>query len=454
MTKLFGTDGVRGIAGQYPMTPEMAMKIGKAVAYLLSPAKLEGQGRGKIIIGKDTRVSGDMIEHALVAGITAMGINPCLTGILPTPGVAYLTRQLKAAAGIVVSASHNPFQDNGIKIFNQEGCKLSENQEQAIEALVLKHQEADLGNGRQSIGTVEPIANMAMDQYISLLTSSLEPGLAFNGLKVVMDCANGAASRIAPRVFQDLGADVDTLFAAPDGMNINQDCGSQHPQYLIQQLKASRAEIGLAFDGDADRLIAVDENGEPTSGDQILAICAQDLQQRGLLKDNMVVSTVMSNMGLGVALKKLGIGHITTQVGDRFVMEAMKKHGAVLGGEDSGHMIFMSHHTTGDGILAAIQLIGVMLRTNKSLSELKKIMDVFPQELVNVTVKEKRELNSIPEIAAVIASVEKELAEQGRVLVRYSGTQSICRVMVEGPTLAQTQDCCQRIAAVLRKCLS
>lgn len=449
MTILFGTDGIRGMANEYPMTPEMAMKIGKAIAFLLGPEKTEGQGRGRIIIGKDTRLSGDMLEHALVAGITAMGVDTYLTGVLPTPGIAYLISRLKAAAGIVVSASHNPYHDNGIKIFNHQCCKLSEAQEEEIETLVLGEQNSALGLGPQGIGRVEPIAASAVNNYSSFLIKSLESGISFKGLKIVIDCANGAASIVAPRVFQELGANVDVLFANPNGMNINHDCGSQHPQTLIRRVRENRADIGLAFDGDADRLIAVDENGEPASGDQIIAICAQDMQQKGILANGIVVSTVMSNMGLGVSLKKMGLRHILAQVGDRFVMEAMKIHGAVLGGEDSGHLIFRSHHTTGDGILAAIQLIGVMLRANKPLSALKTVMDVFPQELVNVAVKDKRELKSIPAVAAAIASVEKELADQGRVLVRYSGTQPICRVMVEGPTIALTKAYCERIAAVI-----
>ncbi|MFZ5571176.1 MAG: phosphoglucosamine mutase [Thermodesulfobacteriota bacterium] len=451
MKTLFGTDGVRGVANEYPMTPEMALRLGKAVAFLMAPQRSAGQGGADILIGKDTRESGGMLESALAAGIASMGCNAWLTGVLPTPGIAHLVKKRGARAGIVVSASHNPYHDNGIKLFDHEGYKLSRAWEEEIESLVLTDAHTALAHGIRSIGSIRPMPDAA-GEYIDFILNTSEHKQAGGRLKIVMDCANGAASPVAPVIFQQWGAEVSKVLSVePDGRNINENCGSEHPQALIRSVRETGADIGLAFDGDADRLVAVDETGAPVSGDQILAVCAQAMQQRGRMTSDLVVSTVMSNLGFTAALEKMGLRHFAAQVGDRFVMEAMRQHGSVLGGEDSGHLIFLQHHTTGDGILAAIQLMEAMVLTGKPLSVLKQVMDIFPQELVNVTVKHKPPLESIPEIAAAISAAEKELKGRGRVLVRYSGTQSICRVMVEGPTPSQTSACCRRIADVIRQ---
>ncbi|MGD9211136.1 MAG: phosphoglucosamine mutase, partial [Desulfobacteraceae bacterium] len=351
METLFGTDGIRGRANSYPMTPEIALKVGRAVAAFFEN---NSAGHSKIIIGKDTRISGDMLESALAAGICSMGMDVYLTGILPTPGIAYLAAKMDFAAGIVISASHNPYFDNGIKLFNGDGFKLTDNQEKEIENLILadtqkKHDDPKIGRIRQM--------HDAVDRYVNFLAGTVDRTLQFNQIKAVLDCANGATYQVAPKLFEQLGLQIETLFNIPNGMNINAQCGSQHPETLGKKVVALNADIGLAFDGDGDRLIVVDETGEILSGDQILAICAQDMQQKGLLKKNRVVSTIMSNMGLRQALKKMGIKHQTTKVGDRYVMEEMLAADAVLGGEDSGHMIFLDYHSTGDGLLAAIRLL-------------------------------------------------------------------------------------------------
>jgi phosphoglucosamine mutase len=402
----------------------------------------------KIIVGRDTRLSGPLLESALVAGISSVGANACLTGVIPTPGVAFLVSSLKAGAGIVISASHNPYYDNGIKIFNGSGCKLSDQKEAEIEELLLAGDSAGRNQPAPETGQVS-INNAMLQSYIAFLNSTLSPDLSLKGLRVVLDCANGATCRIAPELFSELGAQVDALGIQPDGKNINDDCGSEHPEGLIEKVLKSNADIGLAFDGDGDRLIAVDEKGGILSGDRILAICAKDLKQKDRLKNNLVVSTVMSNMGLGLALQNLGIRHETARVGDRYVMEKMIAAGAILGGEDSGHIIFADDHTSGDGILSALKLIEAMQSANRTLSELRKVMTVYPQVLINVDVETKPDINTVPAIADAIRSVEAELGERGRVLVRYSGTQPLCRVMVEGPGEAETRRYCQQLAEII-----
>jgi phosphoglucosamine mutase len=446
MGKLFGTDGIRGVANEYPITCEMAVDIGRAVAHLFRA----GTGRSKIVIGKDTRISGDMIESALVSGICSMGVDAVLADILPTPGIAYMTSSKGANAGIVISASHNPFYDNGIKIFNKEGFKLSDEKEKEIEHIVLNGKTGSMCKTVRDTGRAFKLED-AGKNYIKFLRSALPKGFNLNGMKIVIDCANGATYQVAPELFKKLGADVESIYTEPDGKNINENCGSQHPEALIEIVLKKETDIGLAFDGDGDRLIAVDENGSVLTGDQILAVCANMLKLNSKLNNNLVISTIMSNMGLKVALKDLGIEHIMTNVGDRYVMEQMVSSGSVLGGEDSGHTIFLNHHTTGDGILSALKLIESMKFESKSLSELKKVMTVFPQSLINVEVKSKPEISSIPAVQEAIRSVEKDLGEKGRVLVRYSGTQPICRVMVEGPTEEETQRYCEQISDVIQK---
>jgi phosphoglucosamine mutase len=446
MGKLFGTDGIRGVANEYPITCEMAMDIGRAVAHRFR----EGTGRSKFVIGKDTRISGDMIEYALVSGICSMGVDAILTDVLPTPGIAYITSSLDANAGIVISASHNPFYDNGIKIFNKEGFKLSDEKEEEIEHIILNEKPGLMCKTVRDTGRAFKNKD-AVKNYINFLKSTLPKGLSLKGMKIVIDCANGATYQVAPELFKELGADVESIYTKPDGKNINENCGSQHPETLVETVLKKKADIGLAFDGDGDRLIAVDEKGNVTTGDQILAVCANMLKLKNKLKNNIVISTIMSNMGLKVALKDLGIEHFMTNVGDRYVMERMISSGSVLGGEDSGHTIFLDHQTTGDGILTALKLIESMKFGSKSLSELKKVMTVFPQSLINVEVKSKPEMNTLPAVKQAIGTVEKILGEKGRVLVRYSGTQPFCRVMVEGPTEEETQRYCKQISDVIQK---
>ncbi len=446
MGKLFGTDGIRGKAGEYPMNAETAERTGRAVARFFT----ETDGPSKIFIGRDTRESGPMLESALVEGIGAVGADAALAGVLPTPGIAYLASTLKASAGIVISASHNPFYDNGIKIFNGDGYKLSDEVEAAIENMILEGvSKGDAGTVAKK-GQVADASGQARN-YFTFLTNALSPDTSFKELKIILDCANGATHGMAPELFSGLGAGVEALSIAPNGKNINDGCGSEHPGDLIEKVLSTGADLGLAFDGDGDRLIAVDENGGILSGDQILAICARDLKQKGRLKNDMVVSTVMSNMGLGVALKDMGILHETSAVGDRYVMEKMSAVGAVLGGEDSGHMIFGDIHTSGDGMLTALKLIEALLSADMRLSDLKGIMAVYPQVLINVAVNSKPDLGSVPAVAGAIKSVESELGDQGRVLVRYSGTQSLCRVMVEGPSEMETQRYCSQISDIIKK---
>jgi phosphoglucosamine mutase len=441
MGKLFGTDGIRGLANEYPMTSEMAMKVGRAVAYFFNRKE---KGRSKIIIGKDTRISGYMLEYALVSGICSMGADAYLAGVLPTPGIAYITASTDADAGIVISASHNPFYDNGIKIFKKDGFKLSDEKEAEIEKILLSDEISSICRKVRMTGGVS-IIDDAEQNYMDFLLSKVPENFC-QGMKIVIDCSNGATYKVAPELFARVGAEVETLFNDPDGRNINENCGSQHTSELRKTVLEKNADIGLAFDGDGDRLIAVDEDGNIITGDQILAICAKSMKKKDQLKSNTVVSTVMSNMGLGIALEDMGIKHIKTKVGDRYVLESMIHSGAVLGGEDSGHMIFLDHQTTGDGILTALKLIEALKNDSKPLSELVKIMNVFPQVLINVEVKNKPDISSVPQITEAIKAAEKNLAGKGRVLVRYSGTRPLCRVMVEGPTRKITEKCCQEIA--------
>ena len=446
MGKLFGTDGVRGVANEYPMTAEMAMNIGRSTAYLF---KRKGH-TPRIIIGKDTRISGYMLESALVSGICSMGVNALLVGPLPTPGIAFATSSMRADAGIVISASHNPFQDNGIKIFSSDGFKLADERELQIEKLIFSNSIDALRPSPSELGKAYRIDD-ARGRYIVFLKNTFPKEYTLEGIKVVLDCAHGATYRVAPDTFFELGADVSSLFDEPNGENINANCGSQHPEALIEEVVKRKADVGFAFDGDGDRLIAVDEKGSILTGDQVMGICAKEMKEEGRLSNNLLVSTVMSNIGLGIALKELGIEHAVTKVGDRYVLEEMQTKRASIGGEESGHVIFLDHHTTGDGIITALQVLAVMTKLQKPLSELAKVMTVFPQKLINVDVKSKPELSTIPEIDEVIRDVEEQLGDAGRVLVRYSGTQSMCRVMVEGPTPEDTERYCRQLADVIRQ---
>lgn len=449
MRKLFGTDGIRGVANKDPMTPEMAIQIGQAVTHVLN----EKGHRQRIVIGKDTRLSGYMLENALAAGISSMGADVISVGPMPTPGIAFIANNMDADCGIVISASHNPFEDNGIKIFSKEGFKLSEEQEFEIEELIFSKNIQSLASSSQEIGRAFQEEN-ALEGYIVFLRHTFPKNLSLEGVKIVLDCANGATYKVAPTLFKEMRAEVLCLNVNPDGKNINVECGSLHPELLAEKIIENRADIGLALDGDGDRLIAADEKGNIISGDKILAICAKNLKKERRLKNDLVVSTVMSNLGLSLALNEMEIKHIRTRVGDRYVLKEMLKNGAVLGGEDSGHIIFLEHHTTGDGLIAALQLLAVMQKEEKAVSELSKVMKTFPQVLINVDVKSKPDLKGIPEIGNVIGSVEKELGDKGRVLVRYSGTQPMCRVMVEGPTKEQTEKLAKKIAEIVKKKLN
>jgi len=446
MGKLFGTDGIRGVANVDPMTAEIALQVGRAVAYLF---KRKGH-RAKIVIGKDTRVSGYMIESALASGICSMGADVLLLGPLPTPGIAFITRSMNADAGIVISASHNPFQDNGIKIFSQDGFKLPDEKEEEIESLMFSDRISALRPTADEIGKAFRVEDDS-GRYIVFLKNTFPSNLNLEGMKIVVDCANGATYKIAPTILNEMRAEVIPINVEPDGYNINLQCGSLHPETLAEKVTQHQADVGLAYDGDGDRLICVDEKGSVINGDQVMAICAQRMKSEGKLKNNKVVSTVMSNLGLKLALEKMGIENVATKVGDRYVLEEMLNIGAVLGGEDSGHLIFLDHHTTGDGILSSLQLLGVMRSEKKSLSALAKVITLLPQTTINVEVKSKPDLKTIPEVQAAIAKAEKELSTQGRVLVRYSGTQSMCRVMIEGPTQEKTEALTKSIADVIRQ---
>ena len=449
MGKLFGTDGIRGVANEHPMTAEMAMNIGRATAHLF---KKRGHVP-KIIIGKDTRISGYMLENALVSGICSMGVHAIMVGVLPTPGIAFLTGSMRADAGIVISASHNPFQDNGIKIFGSEGFKLPDETESAIEEIVFANNLHTLHPSPSELGKAYRMED-ARGRYIVFLKHAFPKECSLEGTRIVLDCSNGATYRVAPETFMELGAEVTTLSDKPNGKNINLQCGSQHPEALAKAVRKAKADVGFAFDGDGDRMIAVDETGAVMTGDRLLAICAASMKKQGLLTNNLVVRTVMSNIGLGLAFESLGIDSVMAGVGDRYVIEEMQARGAAIGGEDSGHLIFLQHHTTGDGIITALQVAAAMKKEGKPLSELAKIMKVFPQMLINVNVKSRPEIETAPEIMTAIRDVERRLGGKGRVLVRYSGTQNMCRVMVEGPTPEETERCCREIAKVVDKTLN
>ena len=390
-----------------------------------------------------------MLESSLEAGITSMGGDPYLVGVLPTPGIAFITQSMRADAGIVISASHNPYQDNGLKIFDADGFKLTDAQENDIEDMILGDKLNDLLPKAKAMGKALRI-NDIHGRYIVFLKNSFPRDLSMEGMKIVLDTSNGATYRIAPDAFLELGAEVEVIHNTPNGININDGCGSQYTQDLKNTVIKSGAAIGLAFDGDGDRLIAVDEKGTEITGDQLLIICAYVLKKEGKLKNDLLVSTIMSNLGLRVACKKYGFKHHASNIGDRYVLADMLRLGAIIGGEDAGHMIFLEHHKTGDGIIAAMQLIAAMLKEGKPLSELARLMNVFPQKLINIDVKKKPEISGIPRVMEIIGQVEFALGEEGRVLVRYSGTQNMCRIMVEGPSYDTTEKYCRQIADVVK----
>lgn len=440
MSRLFGTDGVRGIANQ-DLTPELAFRLGRVGAFVLT-----GQQSGsRFVIGKDTRISGDMLEAAFIAGVLSMGVDVLRLGVISTPGVAHLTRHLRADAGVMISASHNPVEDNGIKFFGGDGFKLLDDVEDEMERLLHGEDELPRPIGPHVGRVYEEPARQA---YQKFLVSTVKT--RFDGLHIVLDCANGAASEIAPHVFRQLGARVTELNTRPDGVNINVGCGSTHPHVVQRKVLEAEADVGLAFDGDADRLIAIDSTGQVVDGDFIMAICANAMHQRGDLKNDTVVSTVMSNLGFVKAMEELGIATEHTAVGDRYVMEAMRKGQHILGGEQSGHIIFLNHTTTGDGILTAIQLVNTIVESHKPLSELRTVMTRYPQLLENVRVTDKTAWRNNDAIQNVLQEAEALLAGNGRILVRESGTEALVRVMAEGPDERVLEQCVGDIVKVVR----
>jgi len=425
---LFGTDGIRGKVNEYPMLPDLMLRLGQAIGLYFK----KQYAKPRIAIGKDTRISGYMLEQALSSGICSVGVDTLFLGPLPTPGIAYLTRGLRTNAGIVISASHNPFSDNGVKIFSSDGYKLPDQIEAEIEELVFAGIDPSLLSVGRSVGRTKRVED-SLGQYAVFLKEQFPKELKLDGLRIVLDCANGASYRVAPKVFEELGAEVILSGAQPNGSNINELCGALHPQKMVEQVKLYKANVGFAFDGDADRLVVVDEKGEVLDGDEIMAICGLNYLERGLLKGNAVVSTIMSNMGLDLALKKKGASLLRVQVGDRYVVEEMRKGGYTLGGEQSGHLIFRDSSTTGDGILAALKLLVVMLEKGQPVSTLKKCMEKFPQVLKSFDVKKKVPLSELPVLQKQLRGVETKLGDTGRVLFRYSGTENKARIMLEGP---------------------
>ena len=448
MRKYFGTDGVRGVANT-ELTCDLAYKLGRAGGYVLA----QGKDKVKVIVGKDTRVSGDMLEAALVAGLMSVGCDVVTVGVIPTPGVAYLTKKYEADCGVVISASHNPVEYNGIKFFNKDGYKLDDAVELEIEGYIDNIEKVDYHPVGEKVGRKIFVHNAQRD-YIDYLKSIVN--VDFKGLKVVLDCANGAAYKVAPTIFSELGANVVTINSEPDGNNINDKCGSTHPEMLQKAVVENKADLGLAYDGDADRLIAVDENGNIVDGDHIMILSAVYLKKKNQLSNNTLVITVMTNIGLNVAAREHGINLETTDVGDRYVIEAMKKGEFNLGGEQSGHMIFSDYNTTGDGVLSSLMLSKIIMEEKKPLSELASIMSVYPQVLVNVEVKNevKNKFMEVEEIKNEITRIEELMEGSGRVLIRPSGTQPLVRVMLEGKEEGQINELANNLANLIKEKLS
>lgn len=443
MGKYFGTDGVRGVANS-ELTPELAFKLGRFGGYVLTRDK----ERPKVLIGRDTRISGHMLEGALVAGLLSIGAEVMRLGVISTPGVSYLTKALGAQAGVMISASHNPVADNGIKFFGPDGYKLSDEQELEIEGLMDLEEDQLPRPVGANLGQVNDYFEGGQ-KYLQYLKQTVDED--FSGIHVALDCAHGATSSLAMHLFADLDADISTMGASPNGLNINDGVGSTHPEGLAAYVKEKGADVGLAFDGDGDRLIAIDENGQVVDGDQIMYICAKYLNDKNRLKQNTVVSTVMSNLGFYKALESKGIKSVPTAVGDRYVVEEMKRNGYNLGGEQSGHIIFLDYNTTGDGLLTGLQLVNIMKVTEKRLSELAAEMKKFPQVLVNVRVVDKHHVTDNEKVSEIIKQVEEEMNGNGRILVRPSGTEPLVRVMAEAPTEDQCRDYVNRIVAVVEQ---
>ncbi len=442
--KLFGTDGIRGKANQPPMTGEIAFEIGRAAAYVLK----KKHGRDMILIGKDTRLSGYMLESALTSGICSMGVDVVLVGPMPTPGIAFVTRSLRVDAGIVLSASHNPYDDNGIKFFSSDGFKLSDSIEKEIEKAVFSKRLGSIRPEGSEIGKAHRVDDAA-GRYIEYVKSTFPKGMTLEGKKIVVDCANGSTYKITPWVLSELGADVIAINDKPDGKNINANCGSTYPEAMQKAVLKYKADIGISHDGDGDRAIFCDEKGKIVDGDKIMAMCALDMKREKRLKNNTVIATVMSNIGFEMFMKKSGIKIIRTQVGDRYVVEEMLRRGCNLGGEQSGHIIFMDYNTTGDGAITVLQVLAVMCKTGKPISKLSSIVPIYPQILVNVPVSKPKSIDKFPAVITAIKKAEKKLGS-GRILVRPSGTEPKIRVMVEGNNMHKITAIAEEIAEVIK----
>ncbi|MCH6561213.1 MAG: phosphoglucosamine mutase [Myxococcales bacterium] len=447
--KLFGTDGIRGRANLYPMTGEIMLELGRAVAmaFQLSPREA---GERRVLIGKDTRRSGYMLEDALAAGLASMGVHVLQVGPMSTPGLAFLTTDMRCEAGAMISASHNAFEDNGVKFFSRDGFKLPDEMEAKIEALMYSDELKAQRPVGAEVGRAHRIDD-ASGRYIVFLKKTFPKELSLEGLRIVVDCAHGAAYKVAPTVLEELGAQVVPIAASPNGTNINEGCGALHPQFVAQAVRRHRADLGVALDGDADRVIFSDENGEIVNGDRVLAMCALDLQRSGTLARETVVGTIMCNLGLELALKRAGIQLLRTDVGDRYVVEAMRREQLNLGGEPSGHVIFLDHNTTGDGMLTALQVLAMMRRSERPLSSLAAVMEPVPQVLRAVTVREKPPLEELSGVQAALQRIQRDLRGRGRINVRYSGTEPVVRVMIEGEDRARIEELARDICAEIAK---
>lgn len=448
MGRLFGTDGVRGRVNMYPMQPELVVRLGLAAGQYFR----KGDKRHRVVIGKDTRLSGYVFESALTAGFCAAGMDVFLVGPLPTPAISFLTRSMRADLGVVISASHNPYMDNGIKFFDKDGFKLPDQVENEMAEMITNPDFSWDYPPSNQVGRARKIQD-SPGRYIVELKHSFPAGMTLDGLRIVLDCANGAAYRVAPLIFEELGAEVFALGVDPDGLNINKGCGSLHPEQMAAKVREHRADIGLALDGDADRLIVVNERGKVLDGDQIMAVCAGEMLERGALPSRTLVATVMSNMALEVFMNERGGQLVRTKVGDRYVVEEMRRGGYVLGGEQSGHMVFMDHSTTGDGILAALQLLRVMVSRQRPISEIAGLLEPYPQKLVNVWVKKKVPFEEVPEVQDAVRHAEERLGKTGRVLLRYSGTEALARIMVEAQDHALVNETCAELVQAVEQSL-
>jgi len=449
--RLFGTDGIRGEANVWPMTSDIVVKVGQALGHILKsqPLPYENKGQVKVVIGKDTRLSGYMLEQALASGLNSMGVYVLLVGPLPTPGIGFVARNMRAHAGIVISASHNPFQDNGIKVFGFDGYKIDDAIESEIERLVLEEDLNRLLVPSAQVGRTKRIDD-AQGRYVVFAKSTFPEKLTLDGMRIILDTANGATYKVAPRIFEELGAEVIHLGQSPNGLNINDKVGALYPSGLSEAIKQYRADIGVALDGDGDRLILVDEKGQVMNGDHILGVCALHMKKRGLLKNDTLVVTQMSNFGLEQKMTENGIQVHKTSVGDKYVVEAMRQNQFNLGGEQSGHIILLDHSTTGDGCIAALKVLEIMKDTGVKLSELNKVIPDLPQILINVRVKNKKDLRSLDGYSDFIKNLEKELGATGRIFIRFSGTEPVIRVLAEGPDKLQIADIASRVAEYLQ----